>query len=237
MYDTSLPGGEWKSPKRPISGSAGEDHVDSPVESSEPENDEEDEVEKDDEEVQEEGKQEEKEVEGSNDPMLGEFLNSEDSWTGVNTKKTKSCCGEERESEGVTANINYIYCDFGKEAELEKVAKRHQFWKYRKIFMDIERDQVQEKKKLEDHRRKVQQLKISKEQERKSAEKKMSQFPEKPLEYKPNASYTISKPIPEDRVQVYFFTIMVVGAQCDHDAILYELFVNYVNIYYIHIKT
>merc|ERR1712080_661567 len=93
--------------------------------------------------------------------------------------------------------LNYIYRDFGKDAELEKVEKQNQFWKYRKIFMDIERDQVKENKKIRDHRKRVQHLKLVKEKERKATEKMITQFPEKPLREKQAENISVIKGIDE----------------------------------------
>lgn len=80
--------------------------------------------------------------------------------------------------------LNFIY-EIGKYEEDEKMQKQNQYWKFRKLFMEIERDQVKEKKMIKDHRKRVQSLKLVKEEERKIAEKMMTKFQGKPIQNPP----------------------------------------------------
>jgi len=56
--------------------------------------------------------------------------------------------------------------------------KGGQYWNYRKIFMEIEREQVQEHRRKQEHRKRILRLKIEKEREREIKEGEISQFPE-----------------------------------------------------------
>ena len=163
-YETSLPGGSWKSPSQKQ-----EDLIDSVSV-----------------------------IDNNKLPLAIDWPNC-DTWLGKNTIQSshhvaavnkeetigkiqsEHDCQIQHDPDLLQSKLNIIYSDFGKDVENEKLQKQNQYWKYRKIFMDIERDQVKENKKRKDHRKKVQHLKLVKEEERKLVERKLTTFPEKTI--------------------------------------------------------
>lgn len=103
-------------------------------------------------------------------------------------KEEKVCCGDDKtipeerfELSELQRNLIYDPVNIGQQAEQEKKQKKIEYWKYRKIFMDIEREQVRERRRRQAHKKLIERVKITKERERQMAEERATEFPEKIL--------------------------------------------------------
>lgn len=75
-------------------------------------------------------------------------------------------------------NLVLDWCDKQHKSTKDgKKQEKHQYWNYRKIFMEIEREQVQNYRRKQEHKKRILELKIAKENERASAQF-FSEFPE-----------------------------------------------------------
>ena len=92
----------------------------------------------------------------------------------------------------------------GVQSEEERVQTQMQRAMYRRLFMDIEREQVKENLRRQEHRRKISQLKQTKEEERRALEQQAQQLVEPDPEVTTDASaaYSLEK-CEEERLQKY----------------------------------